>query len=113
MNTMNRRMRKKKRVGEFRELGFELSITLVDTSDETLDVFMTRAIDHAAALGLSPGGGGAGPSVAFFVTRAGRGGASEQHREALTRAIRSDAAVRQSTCGPLIDAWHGPFVGAG
>jgi uncharacterized protein YggL (DUF469 family) len=102
-------MRKKRRIGEFRELGFELLVTLrpgyAVADDE-------RFVDELLALvedaGLRCGGGGAGPDLALFVTRE-RGSVSEDERKALRRRVKEMALVVACEVGRLVDAWHPSF----
>ncbi len=100
-----RRLRKKLRVGDFRELGFAVSLRLSRTlSDRDFDDLWTRFIVHAIeARDLAFGGGQDG-----FVTRAGRGSATEADREAVRAWLEAQPGVEAVTVGPLEDAWHGP-----
>lgn len=100
-----RRLRKKLHVGEFRELGFAVSLRLSRTlSDRDFDDFWTRFIVHAIeARHLAFGGGQDG-----FVTRAGRGSADEADREAVRAWLEAQPGVEAVTVGPLEDAWYGP-----
>ncbi len=55
---MKKRLRKKKRVGEFRELGFELFVVLDDKKPpEELDALIDAWIEAVEARGLDVGGG--------------------------------------------------------
>ncbi|MFP2961779.1 50S ribosome-binding protein YggL [Myxococcus sp. 1LA] len=79
---MNKRLRKKKRGGEFKELGFELLGDLrPGISDVDIDAFVDRLIVVVEARKLGFGGGG-GRDGKFegFVTRIGRGSATEDDR---------------------------------
>ncbi len=100
----SRRLRKKLRIGEFQELGFEVTITLREGRDETRltafwDDFIREALERN---GLAYGGGMSG-----FVTTVGLGSATEAHREAVLTWLRARPEVRAADVGPLIDAWHG------
>ncbi len=105
---MKRRLRKKKRVGEFRELGFEVTATLRDgLSDAELAAFLDRWIDAIEARRLAFGGGGGARTVTGFVTRAGRGSATDDDRAALAAVLQADTAVARHEAGELRDAWYG------
>jgi uncharacterized protein YggL (DUF469 family) len=91
---VKRRLRKK-RIGEFQELGFEVLADLRDgLSPNECDAFLDRSIGAVEGRQLSFGGGGAhAGTFAGFVARAGRGSASEQYRAMLAAFLESDAAV--------------------
>lgn len=106
---MNKRLRKKKRVGEFQEFGFDLRGDLRPGLDDAeFDAFIHRLIDLAESRGLAFGGGaGRGGKLVGFVTRAGRGSATEADRAALTAFVVHDDAVVRREVGPLRDACYG------
>lgn len=106
---MNKRLRKKKRVGEFQELGFELRGDLrPGISDGDIEAFVDRLIAVVEPRRLAFGGGG-GRDGKFegFVTRLGRGSATEEDRAALAVFLEGDAAVARHEVGTLRDAWYG------
>jgi uncharacterized protein len=77
---VKRRLRKKKRIGEFKELGFEVFAYLRDgLSPHEFDAFLDRWIDAVEGRRLAFGGGG-GRDGKFegFVTRIGRGSATRR-----------------------------------
>ena len=99
-----RRLRKKLRVGEFQELGFDVTFTLRDGLDEDQlmnfwDAFILQAIEQN---GLAFGGGTSG-----FVSAWGRGSAQESHRELVRGWLTARPEVQSADAGPLVDAWHG------
>jgi uncharacterized protein YggL (DUF469 family) len=82
---VRKRLRKKLHVGEFQELGFEVRFQVADNLsydafDTVVDAFISQAIE---AHGLLCGGGGTNPEWSVFVTRVGRGSATEGHRQAI------------------------------
>lgn len=106
---MNRRLRKKKRVGEFKELGFELAGDMrPDISAGDIDGLVDRLLEVVVARKLSFGGGFS-PDGEFggFVTRKGRGSATEDDRTALAAFLDGEDAVVRHEVGPLRDAWYG------
>ncbi len=103
---MKKRLRKKKHVGEFQELGFDLDGSLRPGIDrEAVHAFTERFIAHIEAHELAFGGG-IGPTVGGFVTRFGRGCATEDDRACVGSFLASDPAVIQHSMGELRDAWH-------
>jgi uncharacterized protein YggL (DUF469 family) len=104
---MRRRLRKKKRVGEFMELGFAVTATLRSgLSHDDVDAFADRWIDAVELRRLAYGGacGGDG-TLDGFVTLMGRGSATEADRRALMACLDADDAVVRHDVGALRDAW--------
>ncbi|WP_080410747.1 50S ribosome-binding protein YggL [Burkholderia ubonensis] len=104
----NRRQRKKLHLGEFTELGFEVSAGLVSTladgdRDKLLDGFIGGCIEP---LGLSFGGG-LNDDLGGYVTSAMRGGsASEDQRNKVREWFSSRPEFSGVEVGPLTDAWR-------
>jgi uncharacterized protein YggL (DUF469 family) len=101
----SRRVRKKLRVGEFQQFGFDVSFRLRDTlrEDELVrfwDAFILDAIERNR---LAFGGGTDG-----FVCAWGRGSLNDSHRELLRGWLTARPEVLSSQVGPLVDAWHPP-----
>lgn len=101
----SRRLRKKLRVGDFQQFGFEVSFSLRPGLAEAdsirfWDDFVLEAIERN---GLAFGGGTEG-----FVTAWGRGTATDVHREAVRAWLSSRPEVVSADVGPLVDAWHLP-----
>jgi uncharacterized protein len=109
VSTMRKRLRKKKRVGEFKELCFELHAELQGgLANAELGAFVDRLIDVVEARQLSFGGGaGRDHKLAGVVTRNGRGSTTEDDRTALAAFLAGDASVVRHEVGSLQDAWHG------
>lgn len=105
---MNKRLRKKKRVGEFKDLGFEVLGELrPGTSDDDVDAFVDRLIVAVEARKLGFGGGGRRDGkFEGFVTRMGRGSATEDDRTALAAFLAGDVDVVRHEVGELKDAWR-------
>jgi uncharacterized protein YggL (DUF469 family) len=107
---MRKRLRKKRRLGEFRENAFDVSYTLRQgvSADEAED-FLFRFVEQAIeANDLSCGGGGQGESWELCVTSAGRGSPTEQQRGAVSEWLANQPAVRSHNLGAFFDAWHEP-----
>lgn len=105
---MRKRLRKKLRVGECKELGFSVDCQLVaDISEEAFGLFIDAFIDQAIeANTLLFGGGGKRPCWGGFVTSAKRrGSANEADRTHVQDWLKGRSEVINSTVGPLMDAW--------
>ncbi len=106
---MRKRLRKKKRIGEFKELCFELHADLRDgIANAELSAFVDRLIDAVEARQLAfAGGAGRDHKLNGVITREGRGSTTEDDRAALAAFLASDTTVVQHEVGDLQDAWHG------
>lgn len=108
---MRKRVRKKRRLGEFTEYGLLVGVSPVASlgsadREALLDQFIEEAIEKND---LSCGGGG-GPTWEFFVTsNARRASVTEPQRRSLEAWLDSNAAVGTFTLSAPIDAWHGEF----
>ena len=99
-----RRLRKKLRLGEFQELGFDVSFALGDGLSEAgierfWDAFILEAIETN---NLAFGGGGNDG----FITAWGRGSATDAHRQVVLKWLTSRPEVSSAQAGQLVDAWH-------
>lgn len=100
----SRRLRKKMRVGEFQEMGFNFSIELDQVLDDgsaesLIDAFIAELL---VPRDLEFGGWVSGG----FICRAGRGSATEDDRQAVQAWWQERPQVRAVVVGELIDAWH-------
>ena len=106
---MRKRLRKKKRVGEFREFGFAVAFRLDPNLVETeVDAFVDDLIDIVEDHDLGFGGGGK-LEWQGYVTRLSRGSATDSDRETLNAFLQHDSRVKAVAVGPLNDAWYGDW----
>lgn len=102
---MNRRQRKKRRVGEFTEYGFEVACRLT-RGIEDADAF-DAVCDVLDARGLRVGGGcDIDGVVGLFCSRDGRASATEYDRATARTVITALDGVADVDVGPLVDAWR-------
>jgi uncharacterized protein YggL (DUF469 family) len=106
---MRKRLRKKRRLGEFRESLFGVRYSLraglaAEAADDFLGQFLERAIE---ANGLSCGGGGQGQTWELYVSLARRGSPTETQRAAVGDWLREQLEVRAYALGDFFDGWHG------
>lgn len=104
---MNKRIRKKHRIGEFQELGFELAFRFAETmdpatADAVIEQFLAEAI---AANDLAFFGSGL-HSVDGTAISALRGSVSPAQRDTVDAWLAARSEVESHTVGPLSDAWH-------
>lgn len=102
---MNRRQRRKHRIGEFQELGFDLQFTTPAawTDDQEL-TFWHALIDEAERRGLSIGGN-SGEPWELFITGADHASVTPDERQGLIDWLTARDGVAAVEAGPLEDAW--------
>ena len=100
----SRRLRKKLRVGEFKEEGFEINFKFKVglTNEEQLDILMKFITEAIESRNLSSGGGENG-----FVTRTGRGSTTDEDRQTVSSWLLSCTSVEQVRVNENEDAWYG------
>ena len=105
------RQRKKQRVGEFKELSFEVDLVFeAPMSGEPYDDFLAAFSSFLESHGLLAGGfGGRMPllDTGGIVARAERGSASEDHAAAVIAWLRARQEVKDAKASHLFDAWYG------
>lgn len=107
---MNRRQRKKLRLGEFQELVFEISVvfnTALTLAD--WDLFIDDFCEYVASQGLGLGGfGGRMPLSATegWIHKRGRGSPTEEQRQALITWLSFRPEVQTALLGAMVDTWH-------
>lgn len=109
---MKKRLRKKKRVGEFQEFGFAAGFRFSNeldgkTRNDLIDRFIAQAIENN---GLQFGGGGGDSEwVGFIALNKKRGSTSNNQREAVKQWFIQESEVLEYYVNPMIDAWYGDF----
>ncbi len=114
---MNRRMRKKRHVGEYQELGFYVRFRVKPAAkDPDFMRFWEEFILDAVEANLLGYGGGSGESWDGFVDRMDNrsrgkrcGSVTPEQHSALTAWLTAHPRVYDLYVGPLIDGWYGPF----
>ncbi|OEU68679.1 MAG: hypothetical protein BA863_01760 [Desulfovibrio sp. S3730MH75] len=107
---MKKRLRKKKRLGEFQELtflvGYRASNELDKQAvDELIDRFIEEVIEENG-LGFF-GGGRDFEFGGFVVTEKDRGTVSEEQKESVKQWFIQESEILGYYVTPLVDAWHG------
>jgi uncharacterized protein len=104
----SKRLRKRLRIDEFKEYGFAVSFRMSeDISPKDRDAFWTSFIELIEGRDLAFGGGEEG-----YVTKFGRGSATEEDRNAIRVWLEAKSGVRNVVLGPLEDAWYGHATSA-
>lgn len=105
----NHRQRKKLRIGEYQELGFEVSAQFThplenDQRDALLDSFLAECIE---ANGMLFGGGMNDSLGGFIVDNSARGSATDDQREHVRQWLEGRVEFASVEVAPLRDAWYG------
>jgi len=103
---MNKRERKKKRIGEFQELGFELSCVVnLETDSPEFDKWCDDFLEMIESYGLSCGGGGKADDWSVFVSRY-KGSVKCEEWKQIGLWLLEDLKITKFHIGPLVDAWY-------
>jgi uncharacterized protein YggL (DUF469 family) len=102
---MKKRLRKKRRLGEFREWGCVVDIALKSPGD--LDRFLDIFVEWVEDLDCYCGGGGAGTSLSMMVELGRRDREPASLRARLLERVESCPLVSAVSATPLFDMWHG------
>ncbi len=100
----SRRLRKKLRIGEFKELGFSVeaeikSSILLDMEDFVVSALLAEVVDPR----YLTFGGWIGDG---FISCLGRGSVTETDREMILMWLLARPEIETARIGPLVDAWH-------
>lgn len=103
----NLRQRKKLRLGEFQEFGFDVTAKCTKelTTSERQE-FVDRLIEAVSERGLLFGGGFREKLEGFVVVNALRGSVTEAQRESFKTWLQSCPELTDIQVGPLKDAWY-------
>ncbi|GAB3549707.1 50S ribosome-binding protein YggL [Noviherbaspirillum agri] len=103
----NLRQRKKLRLGEFQELGFEVTAkTTKELTQEDRSAFIDALITAVDEMDLLFGGGFNGGFEGFVVVNAARGSVTEAQRESFRKWLETRQELKDVVVGPLKDAWY-------
>lgn len=111
LSRLNRRQRKKLRVGEFQELVFEVRMRFHQPmGDAALDGFMDELFDLVESRRLAVGGlGGRLPLLETdgVISAWKRGSPTEKDRQAVLDWLQRQPEVATAEVGAFVDAWYG------
>lgn len=108
--TYNQRQRKKLRLGEFAELGFEIHAeTRTELSITEQEHFLHELETQILSThGLLFGGGFDESSLGgYFMNAANRGSVTEAQRSTVEAWLKTRPELKEPVTEPLSDAWHG------
>jgi uncharacterized protein len=103
---VNKRLRKKKRVGEFQELGIEVSCT-VDLASEDIefDIWTDDFVRMIESLNLSCGGGGSFRDWSVCVSKH-KGSVSEEDKKSISKWLTDNKYVKDFEISDFFDVWY-------
>lgn len=105
---MRRRLRKKKRLGEFTEFCFEMSAKFMPgTSEAEAEHLMDDFIDYIEASNLQFGGSHTTDGMTGIVERRGRPYVTDLDRAVVMGWLHSRRIVSMATSQELRNAWYG------
>ncbi|MDR2213996.1 MAG: YggL family protein [Pseudomonadales bacterium] len=106
--SLNRRQRKKLRVGEFQELVFKVSIRFRQPMEgPRQDAFVDEFIGLIESRRLAVGGGFGPLEATGIVSAGGRGSATDEDKQAVLNWLLRRPEVADAQTGALVDGWYG------
>ena len=105
---MKKRIRKKKHLAEFQELGVPIAIKRTQESnfDAFLDEFLKQAIEGN---GCCIGGSGNDDRLVGFIELGRAIDNPEERLRKISEWLDARPDVEKHVTGDLVDAWYGPF----
>lgn len=111
LHHLNRRQRKKLRLGEFQELIFEVRMAFkAPLDDANYEPFLDAFIDFIEMRRLAVGGlGGRLPlsETDGMISAWERGSPSDEDRQAVLAWLQARSEVAQAEVGEFVDGWYG------
>jgi len=105
---MNKRLRKKKFIGEFKEWGVSISVTR--STDDDFDVFLDEFVEQGMEKNACYfTGTSKDDSLEGFMDLGRSLGDAEAKLVKVTAWLGERSDVKTYTVGTLTDAWYGPF----
>lgn len=101
----SRRIRKKKRLGEFTETGFLINLYLLKNKSISVDCIIDYFIEKIESKKMHCGGGGTEEKISFFISR-NRKAITEKEMEWVTEECKKIEGVKHVMTFPLIDVWN-------
>jgi uncharacterized protein YggL (DUF469 family) len=101
---MKKRLRKKKCIGEFAEMGFELKATYPEMNDEQLDAFMAKVMGKVGEFGMYCGGGFFIDGLDLFVCTGKVNTDEAARKEQFVEWFKGALDGIEVTAGDLVDA---------
>ncbi|MFI3244541.1 MAG: 50S ribosome-binding protein YggL [Akkermansia sp.] len=108
---MNKRLRKKYRVGEFKELGFSFSFEYKgDVDSAECEAFLNKFIDECIdANGLDCDGNLTEEGCFFLAAAADPRDTTDEQRNAVKSWLEASDEAELKECSELIDLWYDSF----
>jgi uncharacterized protein len=103
---MNKRLRRKKRVREFQELGVDLSCCVdLDSGSLEFDIWCDDFVQMIESLDLMCGGGGISGNWSVFVAKH-KGSVTEENRKSISNWLENNKHVKDFEVSGFIDCWY-------
>ncbi len=106
LKNKNRRLRKKLRLGEFKEWGSQFDAKLKSLSEESMNAFFEAWIGFVIEQGWQFGGGCSPDSLSGFLTKPDRKSMTETDIELTRKWLTARSEVDKVNFDPLCDAWY-------
>lgn len=106
---MNKRIRKKKCIGEFKELAFSLEASYEKLTPENADEMVEKILDKVHDLNMTCGGTFDLDHFDLFVVTGRIHTDEEKRRAELIDFIKAISGIKDLKAGDFVDAWYSPI----
>lgn len=106
---MKKRIRKKKCIGEFKELAFRLTAKYAKLTPETADEILSRILEKGKELGLLCGGTFEADHFDFYVVSGRINTRNEERRQEMVEFVKTLPGMESVEAGEFVDAWYSPI----
>jgi uncharacterized protein YggL (DUF469 family) len=103
---VNKRLRKKKHLREFKELCFEISWKSESESDDIKDQLMNDFVSLIEKNNLICCGGYSKEEFSFCIAK-NKGSCTEEHQQIIINWLNNNSNIIDLIVGKLVDAWYG------
>lgn len=106
---MNKRIRKKKCIGEFKELAFSLKASYEKLTPESADDLVEKILGKIQELGMTCGGTFDLDHFDLFIVTGRIHTEEAERRQKLLGFIQSLPGMGSASAGEFVDAWYSPI----
>ncbi len=106
---MKKRIRKKKCLGEFKELAFRLTAKYSRLTAESANEVLSRILEKGKELGLLCGGTFEADHLDFYVVSGRINTRNEERRQEMMDFLKSLPGMESVEAGEFVDAWYTPI----
>ena len=106
---MKKRIRKKKCIGEFKELAFRLTAKYAKLTPENADGILSQILEKGKELGLLCGGTFEADHFDFYIVTGRINTRNGERRQEMADFVKALPGMESVEAGEFVDAWYSPI----